>query len=239
MQTVRYQALKPLFFLKIATVPLFETFAELPKPLQEAWTKKMNFLAENETPAQLFEQKGGMYAEFGKIVALGMGFFNQNTENVWELRLRSWTAQNETELLEKIVDILEKLGKQRILVGHNAKEFDFPYLCRRLLINSLPIPPLLDHAGKKPWQVPYEDTMELWRFGEHKHYVSLQTLSAVFGIDFPLLQFDGSQISDCFYQKKDTEAIAEYCRNFVARTAQIYIAIKQNSRISAEQMLGL
>ena len=122
--------------------------------------------------------------------------------------------------------LLNKQSKNLHLCAHNGKEFDFPYLCRRLLINGLPVPSHLQIAGKKPWEINHLDTMELWKFGDYKSHTSLNLLAAIFDLPTPKNDLDGSKVKDVYYQDKDLNRIAKYCENDVVTTAQILLRYK-------------
>ena len=163
-----------LLILDIETVRSHKRYEEMPERLQSQWNRKASFLKNEEelTPAELFADRGGIYAEFGKIVSISAGFFTHNGPDL-TLRIKSFYNENETQLLQDFVDLLEKFDSQKLtLCAHNGKEFDFPYLSRRLLVNGMKLPYVLDTGGKKPWEVNHIDTMEMWKFGDWKSYTS-------------------------------------------------------------------
>lgn len=217
--------------IDIETVPQTEHFDKLAPALQKHWEHKAKFLKlsaeEEEQPALSFAQRGGIYAEFGKIVCIGLGFINQKGEAL-SIRLKSLQADDEKALLHsfcEIITALEKQYKEVIFCGHNIKEFDLPYICRRMLINSMSLPYCLQMSGMKPWQIPHKDTMELWRFGDYKHYTSLDLLAAILGVESSKTSMDGSMVADAYWQKGMLTEIAEYCLRDIHTTAMVYLKL--------------
>ncbi len=213
--------LENILFLDIETVPAYPDFDAMPEKFQKLWGKKaakLKYLGEDLTPADLYPQ-AGIYAEFGKIICISCGFMNGN-----EVRLKSFYGDDEKILLEDFVLMLSKHYNRpdSLLCGHNGKEFDFPYLARRILINSIALPDILDLAGKKPWEIRHLDTLELWKFGDYKHYTSLELLSAIFDIHTPKDDIDGSEVAKVYWEDKDLERIAVYCQKDVLTTLQLF-----------------
>ncbi|MBD78940.1 MAG: 3'-5' exonuclease [Crocinitomicaceae bacterium] len=215
---LRQLNLERVLFLDIETVPQYKTYKEVPERFQKLWDKKAGFLAKNEeTPEEIYD-RAGIYAEFGKIVCISVGFIHNG-----EIRLKSFYSHNEKELLQEFIDLLNGFfaRQDQLLCAHNGKEFDFPYIARRLLINGLPLPSLLNIAGKKPWEILHLDTMELWKFGDFKNFTSLNLLTAVFDIPTPKDDIDGSMVGDVYYKENDLERIKEYCQKDVVALIQL------------------
>jgi DNA polymerase elongation subunit (family B) len=122
--------------------------------------------------------------------------------------------------------MLDKADPKTKLCAHNGKEFDFPYLSRRMLVNSITLPSLLHLSGAKKWEVPHLDTMEMWKFGDYKHYTSLDLLLALFNIPSSKSEMDGSKVNGVYYQEKDLKKIATYCVSDVVAIAQLYLKMK-------------
>jgi len=223
-----------ILFLDIETVPMSESMEELPEPFRKLWEKKAeNILRQEEmTAAEKFE-RAGIYSEFGKIVCVSVGYFNQG-----RFRLKSFYGDDEKTLLKDFAGLLER-GSFEALCAHNGKEFDFPYLARRMLILGLRIPAMLDVSGKKPWEVPFLDTMEMWKFGDYKHFTSLELLAAVFGIPTPKDDIDGSQVAEVYYKEKDLERIARYCEKDVLTTARVYQRYKGKPYVADEDVTSV
>jgi len=210
-----------ILFLDIETVPEYPAFDAMPESFQKLWEKKsqrLKYQGEESSAADLYKQ-AGIYAEFGKIVCISCGFMNGN-----EVRLKSFYGDDESILLREFGDLLQKHYKHpdSLLCGHNGKEFDFPYIARRMLIHGIDLPPILDMAGKKPWEIRHLDTMELWKFGDYKHYTSLELLAAIFGIPTPKDDIDGSQVAKVYWEDKDLERISLYCQKDVLTTLQLF-----------------
>ncbi len=223
-----FEFLSNVLFLDIETASQTANLEELPVRLQEEWLRKELHIngKENPTdPGSLYFNKAGIYAEFGKVICIGVGYFHYiKDEDRLELRTRSFCAATEKETLEGFSNLLEK--KKWYLCAHNGKEFDFPFLCRRLLVNKLPLPEPLQIAGKKPWEVRHLDTLELWKFGDYKHYTRLELLAALFDIPTSKEGIDGSEVNTFYYEKKDIESIRLYCIRDVVVTAKIYLAFQ-------------
>ena len=210
--------LQKVLFLDIETVPQFENYDDVPERLQKLWDTKAGFLARNnETPEELYE-RAGIYAEFGKIVCISVGYMHEGA-----IRLKSFFSDNEVELLKEFTELLNQhySSPYQLLCAHNGKEFDFPYMARRLLINGLPLPSILNIAGKKPWEVQHLDTLELWKFGDYKNYTSLNLLTAIFDIPTPKDDIDGSMVGDVYYVEKNLKRIKEYCEKDVDALTQV------------------
>lgn len=216
-----------ILFLDIETASQTANFEELDPRLQEEWIKKERLIRMDEpieTPGSLYFERAGIHAEFGKVICVGVGFF-QSKKKDQKLIYRSKIVANpdERELLLEFRDLLDK--KKWVLCAHNGKEFDFPYLCRRMLIQGIPLPEPLQIAGKKPWEVRHLDTMEMWKFGDYKHYTRLELLAAVFGIPTSKEGIDGSQVNATYYFENDLEKIILYCLRDVEVTAKIFMAM--------------
>jgi len=216
-----------LVFLDIETVPQTATFDELTEDARKLWEKKASFLIkEEQTPSDVY-QRAGIYAEFGKIVCISVGLIYAE-EGKRRIRLKSFASKDEHQLLTDFSMLLKALSakKNYFLCAHNGKEFDFPYIARRLLINGLDLPAILDTAGKKPWEVNHVDTLDLWKFGDYKHYTSLELLAHVFGIPSPKNDIDGSMVSGVYYEEDDLPRIAKYCERDVIAIIQLMLKFK-------------
>lgn len=214
-------SLENILFLDIETVPAYPGFNAVPDKFQKLWEKKaakLKYPGDDLTPDQLYPQ-AGIYAEFGKIICVSCGFMNGN-----EVRLKSFYGDDEKILLEEFAQMLSKHYNtpESLLCGHNGKEFDFPYLARRMLINGIKLPAILDLAGKKPWEIRHLDTLELWKFGDYKHYTSLELLAAIFDIPTPKDDIDGSEVAKVYWEDKDLERIVTYCQKDVLTTLQLF-----------------
>jgi len=214
-----------ILFLDIETVSATANYAELSEKMKEFWSKKMAYSAEKEgLSAEELYSKAGIYSEFGKIVCISVGFFYTKGGKT-KFRIKSFFGHDEKELIKGFNGLLNQSfhSSEHYLCGHNGKEFDFPYIARRALINGLKLPALLDMAGKKPWEVKHLDTMELWRFGDYKHYTSLALLAEIFNIPTPKDDIDGSEVGRVYWADKNLNRIAEYCQKDVLAVAQLYL----------------
>jgi len=210
--------LNNLMILDIETVPQYSSFDQLPEHMQKLWDHKTLYQRKEET-AEEFYGRAGIWAEFGKIICISVGIFTKGRGT--GLRVKSFASHNETEILIKFGDLLRSQPGNLVLCAHNGKEFDFPYICRRMLVNGLQIPPQLEISGKKPWEVNHLDTMELWKFGDYKSYTSLNLLTAIFNIPTPKDDIDGSMVGHVYWNENDLQRIAVYCQKDVIATAQL------------------
>jgi hypothetical protein len=219
--------LEKVLFLDIETVPICPSFSELEIEYREFWEKKsQQFRKDNQTAEEVY-QRAGIYSEFGKVICISFGVVHLRDNNRF-LRLKSIFGNEEKTLLDEFAGLLTKMNKSKdlILCAHNGKEFDFPYLSRRMLINEIKLPAILDVAGRKPWETPYIDTMELWKFGDYKNYTSLNLLSFLFGIPSPKSDIDGSMVADVYWKENDLLRIARYCQNDVLAIVQLFLKFK-------------
>lgn len=228
-----------VLFLDIETVPAMPSFDTLDEEFQSLWKDKSRFIRERQS-IELDESyhQAGIYAEFGKIVCISAGYFTQRMgERLF--RVTSYFGHDEAELLMRFADMLRQRYQNpfTLLCAHNGKEFDFPYLSRRLLVKGIELPDMLDMAGKKPWEIPHLDTMELWKFGDYKHYTSLKLLAKIFGVPTPKDDIDGSQVRSVYYEDNDLDRIERYCKKDVVTVAQIFLRYRGESLLPAEQII--
>lgn len=210
-----------VLFLDVETVPLVYKYTDLDENVRNLWDKKFRYQQTDSQETQY--QKAGVYAEFAKVVCISVGFFNDNT-----FRIKSFFGNDEKLLLQDFSVLLNEHfnRKDHLLCAHNGKEFDFPFLCRRMLINGLKLPKTLNVAGKKPWEISHLDTMELWKFGDYKNYTSLNLLANVFNIPTPKDDIDGSDVARVYWENNDIERIATYCQKDVITVAQLLLRFK-------------
>ncbi len=229
-----------ILFLDIETVPQHPSFETVPSEWKDLWSKKAEALLrnrENETTESIYT-RAGIYAEFGKIICISCGIL-QGTEDQKKIVLKSFAGDNEALVLHEFSEMLKRwnVGNEpRFLCAHNGKEFDFPYLCRRLLINGLPLPSVLSNSGKKPWEICHLDTMELWKFGDFKSYTSLNLLAYALSIPTPKDDIDGSQVGEVYWKEKNLERIVTYCQKDVITVAQIFLRLNGESLIKPENI---
>lgn len=229
-----------ILFLDIETVPLWPEYGDVPEPQRLLWDKKATYLKkELETP-ESFYQRAGIYAEFGKIVCISTGMIGiQDEKRV--LRLKSFFDLEEKQLLANFADLMNRLSQKKEidLCAHNGREFDFPYISRRMLINGVRLPEIFDISGKKPWEVRHIDTLELWKFGDHKHYTSLNLLASLFQIESPKSDIDGSHVSQVYWKDKEIKRIVAYCRRDVITTAQLILKFKGEQPLEESDIIIL
>jgi len=218
--------LSNILFLDIETVPEVPTFIDLSARKQEMFTKKTEYQRRDEISPEDFFERAGIWAEFGKIVCISVGFFDPFSQDKI-FRIKSFYEKDESKILNDFKNLLEKYyyQPQHLLCAHNGKEFDFPYIARRMIINRISLPEKLNLFGKKPWEVAHLDTLELWKFGDYKHYTSLNLLTEILGIASPKEDIDGSQVARVFYEEDDLDRIARYCENDTLAVAQVYLRL--------------
>jgi uncharacterized protein YprB with RNaseH-like and TPR domain len=227
-----------ILFLDIETVPASPSFNELPENLKALWARKAAGIIEKEnTPIEESYNRAGIYAEFGKIICISVGFF-YSKEGKSKFRIKSFFGDDEKEILTAFINLLDHSfnTNDHYLCGHNGKEFDYPYIARRALINGLKLPKLLDMAGKKPWEIRHLDTMELWKFGDYKHYTSLNLLTTIFNIPSPKDDIDGSDVWRVYWQDSDIQRIVTYCQKDVLAVAQLYLRYIGEKLVDADDV---
>jgi DNA polymerase elongation subunit (family B) len=216
--------LNDILFLDIETVPQKESWKELSKEIQALYEKKTKYQRKEEFTAEAFYDRAGIWAEFGKIICISVGYFVDVAERK-QLRITSFFGDNEHTLLTNFKVLLNQhfVKKSNVLCAHNGKEFDFPFIARRMIIHQIELPEKLNLFGKKPWEVPHLDTLELWKFGDYKHYTSLKLLTSILGIPSPKDDIDGSEVAQVYYQEKNMERIVAYCEKDTIAVAQVLL----------------
>lgn len=225
-----------ILFLDIETVPAASSYSLLDQQFQAHWEKKSKqFRSDDQTAADVYD-RAGIYAEFGKIICISVGLIKE--KNPFSLRLKSFFGDDEKSLLSGFSGMLNKFSKNQeaLLCAHNGKEFDYPYIARRMIINNLIIPGILDNAGKKPWEVKLLDTLDLWKFGDYKSYTSLNLLTAVLGIPSPKDDIDGSMVARVYYDDQDIRRIVRYCEKDVLAAAQVLLKFMNLPGIEPERI---
>ena len=216
--------LEKVLFLDIETVPLYGNWDEIPETEQKLWDKKTRYQRKDEISPEDFYERAGIMAEFGKIICISIGMLEKNET----LRIKSFANDDEKKLLQEFGELFNSPRlRDVILCAHNGKEFDFPWIARRFLINGMQPPTPFQMFGKKPWEIPHLDTMELWKFGDYKSYISLELLAHVFGIPTPKDDIDGSMVSSIYYIEKDLQRIVDYCEKDVLTLANIFRRMRQ------------
>lgn len=222
---IQHIPLEKILFLDIETVPQAGNWEELHETDQYLWDKKTKMQRKEDFTAQEFyNERGGIMAEFGKIICISVGILEKSEK----LMIKSFSGDDERKLLEEFGEIFNhpKLHDV-ILCAHNGKEFDFPWIARRFLINGMQPPKPFQMFGRKPWEIPHLDTMELWKFGDYKSFISLELLAHVFGIPTPKDDIDGSMVSSIYYIEKDLFRIVQYCEKDVLTLANIFRRMRQ------------
>ena len=230
--------LTDILFLDIETIPAFPDLSAAPENEQELWRKKSATLFRDERPATESYERAGIYAEFGRVLCISCGSFRKTpASEALRLDIRSFAGGDENQILNQFSRHVQKSQARPLrLCAHNGKEFDFPYLSRRMLVNGISLPRPFDSAGKKPWEVPHLDTLELWKFGDYKHYTSLEVLAHVFGIPSPKNNLDGSKIARTWYSEENMAAIQNYCELDVLTLVNVFLSMSQQLPSEAIQV---
>ncbi len=229
--------LEDILFLDIETVPQSRDYEALDEAKKELWEQKTAYQRKEEYSAEEFYERAGIWAEFGKIICISVGFFNINNE-LRNFRLKTFHG-DESEILREFRTLVNThfSKPKQLLCAHNGKEFDFPYIARRMLIQGINLPYKLDLFGKKPWEVPHLDTMELWKFGDFKHYTSLKLLANVLGVPSPKEDMDGSMVRDVYYEEEDLERIIAYCELDVITLAQVFLRLRNELLLAENEIV--
>lgn len=232
---------KNLLLLDIETVAGYPSYDQLSGRMQKLWDKKATLLRKGDdtiSNEDYFYDRSAVYAEFGKIVCIAFGAFYWDENQEMAFKVRSFSGDDEVKLLLEFKSLIEKYpSDQLILCAHNGREFDFPYLCRRMLILGIEIPKALQITGKKPWEILHQDTMDLWKFGDYKNYTSLDLLAAVFDIPGSKNEMSGDQVTRVYYEENDLEKICRYCREDVVVLAQLYLRMHSFRTVRAENII--
>jgi DNA polymerase elongation subunit (family B) len=226
-----------VMFLDIETVPESSSYELLSSAMQNLWDKKSKQFRSSDQTAQDVYERAGIYSEFGKIICISVGLIRE--KNPFSFRLKSFFGKDEKSLLSEFSVMLTKFSrtsKEAILCAHNGKEFDFPYIARRMIINRLTIPEILDNAGKKPWEIKLLDTMDLWKFGDYKNYTSLDLLTSVLDIPTPKDDIDGSMVAGIFYNDDNLQRIVHYCEKDVLAIARILLRFMNLPGLSEDKI---
>lgn len=238
-----------ILFLDIETVPCVSNFEEMNEELQELWGVKAASILrkpkeelEYDELVETFQTRAGIYAEFGKIVCISVGFLTKQPDSKDPLlRLKSYANHMESSLLEDFSELLAKHFNNPdkfAVCGHNIREFDIPYICRRIMVNLLPFPRILDISGRKPWETKHLlDTMEMWKFGDYKNYTSLRLLAAIFGFPSPKDDMDGSEVAGVYWEERDLDRIAAYCEKDVLATVQLFLKMRRLPILRSDQVV--
>ncbi|MDR0224288.1 MAG: 3'-5' exonuclease [Myroides odoratus] len=231
--------LSHILFLDIETVPQEQDFQQLQTEEQVLYEEKTRYQRKGEITAEEFYTQAGIWAEFGKIVCLSVGYFTYKMGDR-QFRTTSFIGE-EVKILTDFTNLLTSYFNrgEHLLCGHNAKEFDFPYIGRRMIIHGLKVPAKLNLMGKKPWEVPHLDTMEMWKFGDYKHYTSLKLLTHILQIPSPKDDISGVDVAQVYYQDNDIDRIARYCEKDVIAVAQILLRLRGEKILEEDEIIAV
>jgi DNA polymerase elongation subunit (family B) len=224
-----------LLFIDIETVPEYSSFDQLSATKQELWIAKHNQLKlEAIPPNNTYLEKAGVYAEFSKIICISIGILYNKSLTQKKIRIKTFSGHNENQLLTEFTELIKlKFNdpEQYHFCGHNIKEFDIPFISRRLLINKIQLPEAFDNSGKRPWQMHDVDTMQLWRFGDYKNYTSLKLMAEILDIPTPKDQIEGKDVCKVYWQENDLAKIIDYCQKDVITVIRLLLRFKGDTNI--------
>jgi len=229
--------LEKVIFIDVETVPQYSEYKQLSNKWKELWDKKANYFTnEDQSPEDIYN-RAGIYAEFGKVICISVGLYRRIKAKT-TFRVKSFFGDNEKEVLKDFCELLNNhfSSSEHLLCAHNGKEFDFPFLARRILINGLKLPNILDIAGRKPWEVQHLDTLQLWKFGDYKHYTSLDLLTHIFNIPSPKNDMDGSDVAKVYWEDKNLDRIVKYCQNDTLAVAQLLLRFMGKTLIKVKEI---
>ena len=236
--SIKQVLLENIIFIDIETVSAHKKFDDLSPEWQDLWRRKAkNLVKDQQSESEVYDQ-ASIYAEFGKIICIGVGFLRRGKDGL-QFRVKSYCADDEKTLLQEFANLLNRSfnAAQYLLCAHNGKEFDFPYLARRMMVHGISLPKLLDIQGKKPWEVPHVDTLELWKFGDRKSFTSLNLLAHLFNIPTPKDDIDGSMVGAVYWQENDLDRIARYCCKDVITLARVFLKFRGDKTIDEEDIV--
>ena len=230
--------LNNILFLDIETVPEEENWNLLSENTQELFEQKTQYQRKDEFTAEEFYNRAGIWAEFGKIICISVGYFVE-VEKKRQLRLTSFFGDDEHKLLTDFKVLLDTHfgNNANVLCAHNGKEFDFPFIARRMIVHKIELPKKLNLFGKKPWEVPHIDTLELWKFGDYKHYTSLKLLTNILGIQSPKDDICGSEVASVYYKEKDVQRIVTYCEKDTVAVAQVLLRFNNQDLLKENEII--
>ncbi|MEQ9263494.1 MAG: 3'-5' exonuclease [Owenweeksia sp.] len=227
-----------ILFLDIETVSAQPDFGGLEEHWQNLWDQKTRFIRkEDQSLEEVYEQRAAIMAEFGKIVCISCGFFTERNGQR-NFRIKSFYGDDESVLLQEFADLLNgHFSKEYLLCAHNGKEFDFPYIARRMVVHGIRLPSLLNTSGLKPWEVRHLDTMEMWKFGDYKHFTSVKLLAALFDIPTPKDDIDGSMVGEVYWKEKNLERIVTYCQKDTVTVARIFLKMEGMDTLTDKEII--
>lgn len=233
------QELSNILFVDIETAAGSATYKELDDRLKQHWDRKAGFLNNPDelSTDELYFDRAGIFAEFGQVVTIAVGYMVKS-ENTWGLRVKAFADKDESMVLSEFKELLvSKFDPESLqLCAHNGREFDFPYICRRMLIRGIPIPRILDIGNMKPWEIPIIDTMNMWKFGDRKNFTSLDLLATLFNIETSKSDIDGSDVTRVYHHENGLDRIAEYCKRDIVVTAQLFLKLRSLPAIDPDNI---
>jgi len=240
MNAFKKTDLNKILFLDIETVPQESSFNNLDKETKELWEEKSKKFCRENLSAEEVYNRAGILAEFGKIICISAGYIKIINKKR-QLRIKTFSSDNEKEILEGFTALVKKHFNKAdtYMCAHNGKEFDFPYIARRCLINGVALPENIDTRNVKPWDVKHFDTLDLWRFGDFKNYTSLKLLTKILNIDSPKDDIDGSQVYKVYWEEKNLKRIVEYCQKDVIAVAQVFLKFREEKLLEKEEIVIL
>lgn len=235
--------LSEVLFLDIETVPQREHWETVDDVTKDLFAKKTAYQRKDEISPEEFYERAGIWAEFGKIICISVAYVvekNEQKKNKKEIRVTSFAGDDEHKILTDFKSLLDThFNKNHLLCAHNGKEFDFPFIARRMIVHQIELPKKLNLFGKKPWEIPHLDTMELWKFGDYKHFTSLKLLTSILGIPSPKDDIDGSEVAQVYYKEKNLPRIVRYCEKDTIAIVQLLLRLNNEDIIDKKDIVAV
>ena len=223
-----------LLFVDIETVGVDEDLDSLhhtnPK-LSKVWEEtgwdyfKRKYSEDSELSSnQMFVKRAALLPEFGKIVCISVGFIVPSGET----KLDSFYGDEKNILIStsELLNRVDKLGF--VICGHNVKNFDLPYIAKRMLINNIPVPKILPNYTIKPWESRVLDTKEVWGFNSFGGLSSLNLVCTSLGLETSKEgEVNGSNMHKYYYDSNNIEKIKNYCEEDVKCTINLVKKLKK------------
>ncbi len=231
--------LNNILFLDIETVPQYNSYLGMDEETRKLWEQKTQYQRRDEVSPEGFYERAGIWAEFGKIICISVGYFT-NKADIRNFRVTSFFGE-EPKILQDFANLLNNHfnAAAHVLCGHNAKEFDIPFIARRMIIHGVQLPDKLNLFGKKPWEVPHLDTLELWKFGDYKHFTSLKLLTKILNVPSPKDDIDGSEVAHVYYIENNIDRIITYCEKDVIAVAQIFLRFRREDLLIDDEIIHI
>lgn len=242
MKLLRDIPTKNLLSIDIETVRIVDKYGDLPIEWQKGWEYKNKQAGEVpyfEELADSWEKTASLYAEFSKVCAVSVTFLSKSGD---KLMCKEFWGENEQEILNNLADLLNQSSnssKDFRLVGHAAKYFDYPFLCKRYMINGLDIPFMLDSSTLKPWENRNLCTnADVWKCGGTGAGSSLQAMCLAMGVPVSKVDLVGDEVGAAYF-RGEFERIGTYCSYDTIATFNVIRRIKKEVIFAFDEVVYL